>query len=312
MSKSATPVLPIHNDESVADESHAHPRPTTASTITAGYALLSPQETAQRLSTSVDVGLSPTEAQSRLIKNGPNELPHEEEEPLWLRFLKQFKETLILLLLASAVISFFIGNTDDSVSITLAVTIVVTVGFVQEYRSEKSLEALSKLIPHSAHIRRGGESSRARTIPHDRTAIELEPLTNGSTEKVSSNVPAAQLVVGDVVLFATGDRIPADIRITKAADLSIDESNLTGENEPVHKYSETLHLEHLQKETDESRSTTPLPYGVAAGTVGADVRLNEQHNIASTKVNFQRLSQCCGIFIGNSLEELVAHSYSCL
>jgi Ca2+-transporting ATPase len=79
--------------------------------------------------------LAPSDAQARLIEDGPNELPHEEPEALWLRFLKQFKETLILLLLASAAISFFMGNLDDAVSITLAVTIVVTVGFVQEYRS---------------------------------------------------------------------------------------------------------------------------------------------------------------------------------
>ncbi|KAK5946589.1 High affinity Ca2+/Mn2+ P-type ATPase-like protein [Knufia obscura] len=280
MSRSATPVLPTHNAEISATDVPAPRRATTASTITAGYALLTPDETAQRLHTSLSTGISPTEAQSRLIKNGPNELPHEEEEPLWMRFLKQFKETLILLLLASALISFFIGNTDDSVSITLAVTIVVTVGFVQEYRSEKSMEALSKLVPHAAHIRRGA-SSRPRSTPADRDAIEMEPLVDGNSEKVSSTVPAAQLVAGDIVLFSTGDRIPADVRITHAADLSIDESNLTGENEPVHKYSEVLHRDHQQKQLDDlSRSSTPMPYGPAAGTVGADVRLNEQHNIA--------------------------------
>lgn len=281
MSRSATPVLPIHNANSSADEPPFPRRANTASTITAGYSLLTPEETAEKLNTSLSTGLSPNEAQSRLIKNGANELPHEEEEPLWLRFLKQFKETLILLLLASALISFFIGNTDDSVSITLAVTIVVTVGFVQEYRSEKSLEALNKLVPHSAHIRRAVHGPRSRPVLEDRNAIEMEPLVDGSTEKLSSTVPAAQLVVGDVVLFSTGDRIPADIRITHAADLSIDESNLTGENEPVLKYSEVLHRDHIQKQLDDiSRSSSPMPYGPAAGTVGADVRLNEQHNIA--------------------------------
>ncbi|KAK5077985.1 High affinity Ca2+/Mn2+ P-type ATPase-like protein [Lithohypha guttulata] len=281
MSRTATPVLPVHNANLSADEPPFPRRANTASTITAGYSLLTPEETAEKLNTSLSTGLSPNEAQSRLIKNGANELPHEEEEPLWLRFLKQFKETLILLLLASALISFFIGNTDDSVSITLAVTIVVTVGFVQEYRSEKSLEALNKLVPHSAHIRRAVHGPRSRPVLEDRNAIEMEPLVDGSTEKLSSTVPAAQLVVGDVVLFSTGDRIPADIRITHAADLSIDESNLTGENEPVLKYSEVLHRDHIQKQLDDiSRSSSPMPYGPAAGTVGADVRLNEQHNIA--------------------------------
>lgn len=281
MSRSTTPILPTHNvDTFKTDDEPPARRATTASNITAGYAVLSPEDAAQRLETSLTSGLSPAEAQSRLHKNGPNELPSEEEEPLWMRFLKQFKETLILLLLASAVISFFIGNTDDSISITLAVTIVVSVGFVQEYRSEKSLEALNKLVPHSAHIRRGG-SARSRHPPISRDVIELEPLADGTSEKISSTVPAAQLVVGDVVLFSTGDRIPADVRITQAADLSIDESNLTGENEPVHKYSEILHRDHQEKNMqDSSGRSTPLPYGPAAGTVGADVRLNEQHNIA--------------------------------
>jgi Ca2+-transporting ATPase len=83
-------------------------------------------------------GLSASDASARIHIHGHNELPHEEPEPLWLRFIKQFKETLILLLLGSAAVSLIIGNVDDAVSITMAVTIVVTVAFVQEYRSEKS------------------------------------------------------------------------------------------------------------------------------------------------------------------------------
>ena len=165
------------------------------------------------------------------------------------------------------------GNLDDAVSITIAVTIVVTVGFVQEYRSEKSLEALNRLVPHFAHLRRGG------------TNTELQPLANGSrskrTDKLSSTVPAAQLVVGDLVLFSTGDRIPADIRITQAADLTIDESNLTGENEPVSKSSEALGEQYSAKHKhSDSPPSTPMFSSPAAGTVGADVRLNDQHNIA--------------------------------
>ncbi|KAK4950543.1 High affinity Ca2+/Mn2+ P-type ATPase-like protein, partial [Elasticomyces elasticus] len=280
MSRSSTPGLPLHNADIPGDEV-AQPHASTASTITAGYSLLRPEEAADRLSTSLEFGLSSSEAQARLHRDGANELPPEEEEPLWLRFLKQFKETLILLLLASAVVSFFLGNTDDSISITLAVTIVVSVGFVQEYRSEKSLEALNKLVPHSAHIRRGGDGSRARPIPGNGNAIEMQGLMEKSPEKVSSTIPAAQLVAGDLVLFSTGDRIPADVRITQCADLTIDESNLTGENEPVNKYSEVLHIEHTETyKKEQGRTDSPVSYGVSTGTVGADVRLNEQHNIA--------------------------------
>lgn len=283
MSRSSSPALPVYNQDAI-ERATPVPSAGASSSITATYCRLSPQQTAERLSTSLSVGLVPSEAQTRLVKDGPNELPHEEEEPLWLRFLKQFKETLILLLLASAAVSFFIGNTDDAVSITLAVTIVVTVGFVQEYRSEKSLEALNKLVPHSAHVRRGALSRAApppRQATRDGTDIELEPLADGSavppSAHAASTVPAAQLVLGDLVLFSTGDRIPADIRITKSADLTIDESNLTGENEPVEKHAEEL---DMLKRPDASRPATPMMANNAAGTVGADVRLNQQHNIA--------------------------------
>lgn len=240
---------------------------------------------ADRLNTSLSHGLPPAEADVRLLRDGHNELPHDEPEPLWLRFLKQFKETLILLLLASAGISFFMGNFDDAVSITLAVTIVVTVGFIQEYRSEKSLEALSRLVPHYAHLIRdvtpnhGSEYSTPRSglseyeSQHGKPGVST-PVSNAL--KASSTVPAGELVPGDLVLFTTGDRIPADIRITAATDLSIDESNLTGENEPVVKYSDALRSSATSiKDEEVEMDDTP-----AAGTVGADVRLNEQHNIA--------------------------------
>lgn len=97
--------------------------------------------------------------------------------------------SFVLLLIGSAVLSFWMGNKDDAISITLAITIVVTVGFVQEYRSEKSLEALNKLVPAEAKLTRTGSTS---------------------------SVLALVLVPGDLVHFSQGDRIPADIRLTEA------------------------------------------------------------------------------------------------
>lgn len=239
-------------------------------------------------------GLSPAEAEIRLAQDGPNELPHEEPEPLWLRFVKQFRETLILLLLGSAAISFFMGNYDDAVSITLAVTIVVTVGFVQEYRSEKSLEALSRLVPHYAHLIRNVPSYDSPAVNSSGplpggAEMELQeartksPNTVSAAVTASSTVAANELVPGDLVLFSTGDRIPADIRITAATDLSIDESNLTGENEPVIKYVEALRKDKVLAAKSPQIVTPPRsPFydAPAGGTVGADIRLNEQHNIA--------------------------------
>lgn len=196
-----------------------------------------------------------------------------------------------MLLLASAVISFFMGNLDDAISITIAVTIVVTVGFVQEYRSEKSLGALNQLVPHNAHVIRSAPNAKASP---DRSGqgqemangIEMVPMMDGDVtvyplDAVSTTILASTLVVGDLVVFSTGDRIPADIRITKAADLSIDESNLTGENEPASKQVDALERPLTPLSTtipvDPSSAPSESP---AAGTVGVDIRLGQRTNIA--------------------------------
>ena len=186
------------------------------------------------------------------------------------------------------------GNLDDAVSITLAVTIVVTVGFIQEYRSEKSLEALSRLVPHHAHLIRDVPLSSTppigSSIPTATSGeFELQDLRSKSpgsvsaAVKASTTVPANELVPGDLVLFTVGDRIPADIRITAATDLTIDESNLTGENEPVAKSPDAIRgpkalATHSPKIVTPPRS--PFYDAPASGAVGADIRLNEQHNIA--------------------------------
>lgn len=206
-----------------------------------------------------------------------------------MRFLGQFKEPLILLLLASAVASILLGNVDDAISITVAVTIVVTVGFVQEYRSEKSIEALNSLVPNHAHLIR---SMSAKGAPTPRTPTwqptgesaqenaESEVVTpeEEALEASSSKVMAATLVPGDLVLFTTGDRIPADIRITKAADLTIDLSNLTGETEPVRVTAEPR---PRKATTVASQLPAPTFADQADGAASArDHDANEGRNIA--------------------------------
>ncbi|SCW00018.1 LAFE_0B07646g1_1 [Lachancea fermentati] len=179
------------------------------------YCTISSEKTAEALHTNIREGLpSVSEANQRRALHGANEIASDDDEPLWKKFLSTFVgDPLILLLIGSAAISFIMGNIDDAVSITLAIVIVVTVGFVQEYRSEKSLEALNKLVPAECHLIRSGQESK---------------------------VLASVLVPGDVVFFRVGDRIPADLRIVESVDLSIDESNLTGENEPVLKSSHAV------------------------------------------------------------------------
>jgi len=177
-----------------------------------------------------------------------------------------------------------VGNKDDALSIAVAVVIVVSVGFIQEYRSEKSIEALDKLVPNHAHLIRGDPRTPARTPAWPPNPAEKQPDstpsrdTAAALESASSKVMAAQLVPGDLVLFTTGDRIPADIRVTKAADLTIDESNLTGENEPVRVTAEPKSKESYSlKPTSKSLEppSSPSYASPVSGSVGIDP--NIQH-----------------------------------
>ncbi|OAA73224.1 calcium-transporting ATPase type 2C member 1 [Cordyceps fumosorosea ARSEF 2679] len=247
---SSTPTItglssePLDHDQPPASRPrHARTTSAHARSVADEFSFMTPSEAAARLRTSLTYGLTPNEGLTRLGSHGPNEIPHEEPEPLWLRFLKQFQEPLIVMLLVSAGASLLLGNADDAVSITVAVTIVVSVGFIQEYRSEKSIEALNHLVPNHAHLLRSAPQKSPTTkgpaLPSNITDAQdigdpgIRTPDDAILDATSSKVMASQLVPGDLVLFTTGDRIPADIRVTKAADLTIDASNLTGETDPV-------------------------------------------------------------------------------
>ncbi|KAF7294027.1 Calcium-transporting ATPase 1 [Mycena kentingensis (nom. inval.)] len=193
------------------------PKAEAKDTMSARFAHSSVDETIAHFRTSIASGLRRADISHLLATHGYNEFSVETPEHVLIKFAKTIYESpLILLLCASATVSALMGNYDDAISIVVAVLIVLTVGFVQEQRSEKSLEALNKLVPHHCHVLRDGH-----TI----------------------HILANELVPGDVVTFATGDRIPADIRIAAAVDLEIDESSLTGETEARRKGVETCGYE---------------------------------------------------------------------
>ncbi|GAA6059372.1 hypothetical protein JCM10212_003270 [Sporobolomyces blumeae] len=195
---------------------HHHPFAHTTSPLTPSshFATQSIPQTLSALATSASSGLDQAKVPAIRELSGANEFEVEAKESTVKKFVAKFwEDPLILLLLASAGVSVVVGNYDDAASIIVAVLIVVTVGFVQEQRSEKSLEALNKLVPHYCHV-----------------------IRNGQKTTQLANV----LVPGDLVTFHTGDRIPADLRLTQAHGLEIDESSLTGETKPVKKQTEAI------------------------------------------------------------------------
>ncbi|NWI60841.1 AT2C2 ATPase, partial [Calyptomena viridis] len=171
------------------------------------------EDLARALNVNLQTGLSECSVLQRRLKHGWNEFSVENTESIWKKYLDQFKSPLILLLLASALVSVVTKEYEDAASITMAVLIVVTVAFIQEYRSEKSLEELNKLVPPECNCLRGGK---------------LQHLL------------ARELVPGDIIYLSVGDRVPADLRLIEVTDLLVDESSFTGEAEPCNKTDSVL------------------------------------------------------------------------
>ena len=160
-----------------------------------------------RLTSGLD-GLADIEVHRRLAIHGPNELEATTRESAWHTLAAQFKNVLILILLAGTIVSGFLGHTLEAVVITVIVLFAVLLGFIQEYRAGRALEALKKLAAPIARALRDGE------------------------ERV---VPARDLVPGDVIVLRAGDRVPADARVVQTANLAVDEAALTGESAAVQK-----------------------------------------------------------------------------
>lgn len=155
-------------------------------------------------------GLSDSEAGLRLKQYGPNRLEEtQRRSPLKMLF-QQFTETMVLILIVAAVLSFFLGKTTEGVAIMAIVLLFGFLGFFQEYRAEKAMAALNRMVVPKVRVRR-----------------------NGTTKEIS----AKQLVPGDIAEFEAGNIIPADLRILESFNLKVQEAALTGESEPVDKIS---------------------------------------------------------------------------
>jgi Ca2+-transporting ATPase len=205
--------------------------------------------------TSTKVGLDSAEASTRLEEFGPNSLPEQEVRKISAMVLDQFKDFLILLLIGAAIISGLLGETVDTIAILVIVVLNAVIGVVQEYRAERAMDALRKMAAASATVRREGR------------VIE---------------VPADELVPGDVVLLDAGRVIPADLRVIESARLRIAEATLTGESLPVEKGVEPVPSVDapLGDRTSMAYKGTQVVYGRGEGLVVATGMQTEFGRIA--------------------------------
>jgi Ca2+-transporting ATPase len=176
------------------------------------------EEIAKILSTDLEQGLGAQEAARRLAEHGPNELQAARRISPWEILIEQFKNVLIIILLIATAISIFVAIFEgespvEAIAIAVIVLFAVVLGFIQEYRAERAIEALRQMAAPTAAVIRNGEE------------IEL---------------PARELVPGDVTLLRAGDKVPADVRLVEAVNLQVEESALTGESVPVEKHAEPL------------------------------------------------------------------------
>ncbi|MEK7385869.1 MAG: HAD-IC family P-type ATPase, partial [candidate division NC10 bacterium] len=201
-------------------------------------------------------GLSPAEARRRLAEHGPNALVETRRRTPLGMLAAQFTDFMILVLLGAAVVSGLIGDVEDTVAIVAIVLLNAVVGFVQEYRAERAMEALKAMAAPTATVVRDG-----------RTAV----------------VPAAEVVPGDVVLLEAGRVVPADLRLLEAANLRVEEAALTGESVPVDKTTELLHDPSLPigDRTNMAYKGTVVTYGRGGGVVVATGMATELGRIAT-------------------------------
>ncbi|APG27589.1 ATPase [Syntrophotalea acetylenivorans] len=207
-------------------------------------------EVLEKLQSSA-TGLSSQEARQRLERFGPNQLIEKSRKSLWMMFLDQFKDFMILVLIAAAIVAGIIGEPADSIAIAIIVLLNAVLGFVQEYRAEKAMAALKKLAAPFATVIRNGRSE---------------------------SIPAEQLVPGDLVVLQAGNVVPADIRLTEVAQIRIEEAALTGESVPVEKDSMALEEANLSigDRTNMAYKGTLVTYGRGRGLVtgtGMDTEL---------------------------------------
>jgi len=217
---------------------------------------LSAEEAAQKLETTTRHGLSHDEAGKRYAQYGANTLHETQSRSPWRMLLDQFSEFMILILIAAAIISGIVGDTEDTIAIIVIITLNAVIGFIQEYRAERSMAALKRMSESTVQVMR---------------------------EDGIHTINASELVLGDAVLLEAGNLVSADLRLTESSQLKIDESALTGESVSADKQTNIIpHIDApLGDKTCLAYKGTIVTHGRGRGLVVATGMRTELGRIAS-------------------------------
>ncbi len=243
------------------------------------------QAVAQDLDVDIEKGLSMAEAASRLDTYGPNKLAEGKKDSPLVMFLRQFVNPLLIILLVGAAISGYTGHWVDAIAIFVIVLINATISFVQEYKAEQSLAALGEMAAPMANVRRNGDWQE---------------------------IPALDIVPGDVLRIKAGDILAADVRLIEANRLQIEEAALTGESEPVDKHDKPIEDEEeavLAERFNMGFSSTLVTNGSGLGLVtstGMDTEVGHIAGLMSTATQpktplQERIESLSRILIGAAL-----------
>ena len=205
------------------------------------------QEVVEELNTNLELGLTEKQVEEQQEKYGMNELTAKKKKTIFQKFIAQFKDFMIIVLIIAAIVSGVVGIAEgegitDTIIILIVVIVNAVIGVLQENKAEKSLEALQKMSSHASKVIRNGNLIV---------------------------VPSKDLVPGDLVVLETGDFVPADLRMIEAVNLKAQESALTGESVPVEKTAEAIEGEEISlgDRTNMAFSSSLITYGRGKGIV---------------------------------------------
>ena len=219
---------------------------------------LSVDETLDKLKTSIEKGLSTSEAEKRLSEYGENKLPEKKRQSFFIRFFKHFHDILIYVLFVAAIVTAFLEHYADTIVILIVTVINAVIGYIQENKAEKALADIQKLLSLKAQVVRDG---------------------------MREEIDTTQLTVGDIVLLSPGDKVPADLRLLRTDNLKLEESPLTGEAVPSEKNPEKLSSDTmLGDRLNMAFSGTTVSAGTAIGVViavGADTEIGKINQMMS-------------------------------